>query len=114
MATAADDRAATERSVLSLVRDHLEHVMRACTRTSRALADRERVVSLPVESAAKALLQGRLFDRRAVRAERERARVAAAILDEADRRLAALDARTRLTPSLTLTALLLVEDRTTR
>jgi hypothetical protein len=80
----------------------------------QALADRERIISLPVASAARQLVQGGLFSRRAVRASRERERVAESILEEASQRIAALKARTSLTPRATLAAILLVEDHTRR
>jgi len=81
---------------------------------SSAVADREKVIALPTQFAARQLVQAGLFDRRVIRADQERERAAAAIREETDQHIQALDARLPLTPSLTLTALLLVEDRAHR
>jgi hypothetical protein len=109
--TASADTAIARRLLQTLLREHVADVIQSCIQTSSALAERERVVSLPSGSASQRLVQGGLFDRRAVRAAGERARAAAAIRAEADQRIEDLEARSRLTPSLTLTALAWVEDR---
>jgi superfamily II DNA or RNA helicase len=109
--TASADTSVARRLLQTLLKEHVAEVIRLCTQTSSALAERERVVSLPSGSASQRLVQGGLFDRRAVRAARERERAEAAIRADADQRIEDLDAQSRLTPSLTLTALAWVEDR---
>jgi superfamily II DNA or RNA helicase len=108
---AAADTAALARSVLKLLRDHIDRLVLSCTRATAALSARERVASLPITSAAERLVQRGLFDGRAGRAAHERDRAGAAILEEREQRIDALNARTSLTPSITLTALIFVEDR---
>ena len=110
MMAAAADTTPAENAIPVLLHERIEGVIRSCRRASEALADREQIISLPVASAARQLVQGGLFSRRAVRASRERERVAESILEEAGQRIAALKARTSLTPRVTLAAILLVED----
>ena len=110
MMAAAADTTPADSAIPVLFHERIERVIQSCRRASEALADRERIISLPVASAARQLVQGGLFNRRAIRASRERERVAESILEEASQRIAALKARTSLTPRVTLAAILLVED----
>jgi superfamily II DNA or RNA helicase len=98
----------------TVFRERIAHLTQACSRTSSALVDRERVISLPITSAARRLVQGSLFDRRAIRASHEHQRTTAAVLEEAKLRIEALMRRASLTSSVTLTAVLRVEDRSRR
>jgi len=100
--------------VPTVFRERIAHLTEACTRASFALVARERVVSLPISSAARRLVQGSLFDRRAIRASREHERTTAAVLEDAQLRIEVLLTRASLTSSVTLTAVLRVEDRSRR
>jgi hypothetical protein len=100
--------------VPTVFRERIAHLTEACTRASFALVARERVVSLPISSAARRLVQGSLFDRRAIRASREHERTTAAVLEDARLRIEILLTRASLTSSVTLTAVLRVEDRSRR
>jgi hypothetical protein len=114
MKTSAGGGKKGDDSALTLFGGRVATLVQLCHKMSSAVADREKVVALPTQFAARQLVQAGLFDRRAIRADQERERAAAAILEETDRRIQALDARLPLTPSLTLAALLLVEDRRPR
>jgi hypothetical protein len=97
--------------ILNLFRHHIEHFAQSCTRVATALSDRERIVSSTSTSAARQLVQAGLFDRRALQANDAQRERESSILDERDRRLAALGAQTRLIPSLNLQAILFVAGR---
>jgi superfamily II DNA or RNA helicase len=101
-------------SVLALFGGRITTLVQLFKKMSSAVADREKVIALPTQFAARQLVQAGLFDRRVIRADQERERAAAAIREETDQHIQALDARLPLTPSLTLAALLLVEDRRPR
>jgi superfamily II DNA or RNA helicase len=109
--TTARDTVVAEQLLRVLLREHLADLIQSLSRASSALAARERVVALPATSAAQRLVQGSLFDRRAVRAHHERHRTATAMLEDSERRIEAHRACSSVTPSLTLTALIVVEDR---
>jgi len=103
-----------EHFVPIIFRERIAHVTQQCSRASSALAERERVVALPISSAARLLVQGSLFDRRAVRASREQKRTTVAVLEETNLRIEAVMARATLAPSVRLAAVLLIEDRSRR
>lgn len=114
MASVAAVRLDDEPSTMDVLDERIARATSACARTSAGLIERERLVSVQVSSAARSLVQGSLFDRRAVRARREQERSASAIVDEGRARIATLAGHASLTASVTLTALLLIEDRSRR
>ena len=97
--------------VLSLFRDRIDHVAGACLRAAEAQVDREQIVSSPFTSTARQLVQGGLFDRRAVRTSDEQRDREAVVREEAQHRIADLEAHRDLIPSLDLRAILLVSGR---
>ena len=111
MTTTARDTVVAEQFLRLLLRDHIVDVIQSLTRTAAALAARERVVSLPAASAARRIVQASLFDRRALRGDQERQLTTAAMLEDSNRRIEAHNASCSVAPSLTLTALMVVEDR---
>ncbi len=95
-------------SLMAIFRDRLEQVGDSCARVAAALSDREHVIGSAAVSAARQLVQAGLFDRRTIRASRDRARSEADLLEETNERLKRLAACSRLTPSLELHSILLV------
>jgi hypothetical protein len=91
-----------------LFEDRIEQVRVSCARVAAALAARENTVAAISVSSARKLLQRGLFERRAEMDVAERARVGSAARDESTQRLTSLAAWHRLTPSLRLLAILLV------
>jgi hypothetical protein len=99
---------AAQDSRLTLFRDRIGLVSRSCLRTSEALLAREQIIAEPATSTARQLVQGGLFDRRAVQTQdRQRGREAA-FLQEVRQRAQVTEAHRHLTPSLLLHAVLLV------
>lgn len=94
--------------LLEALSERINVVRESCGRVAAALSKRESVVSAPAASSAQQLVQRGLFDRRWERATYSRARVSAAILEEASRRMTSLDAWSHLTASLKLHSILLV------
>ena len=111
---ACDAEFTAEHFIPAVFRERLDQMKEQCSRTLSALLDRERVVALPMASAARHLVQDSLFDRRAIRASRERERTTAAVAEDATLRIEALEAQTALAPLVTLAAVLLIEDRSRR
>jgi superfamily II DNA or RNA helicase len=109
--TEARDTVVAERFLGLLLHEHIASLIQSLEKAAAALADRERVVSLAAASAAQRMVQASLFDRRAVRADHERHRTMAAVLEDSERRIEAHHACSSVAPSLTLTALIVVEDR---
>ncbi len=95
-------------SLLRLFKDRIDDVRDCCARVALALSKRESVVCAPSLSSAQQLVQRGLFDRRLETASDTRARASAAMLEEASQRLRSLKARSHLTASLKLHAILLV------
>jgi superfamily II DNA or RNA helicase len=96
---------------LHLFRDRLDQVTRLCLQAVAGLLDRERIIAGPVTSTAGQLVQGGLFDRRAIRHQDQQRDRDAALLEEMRRRCRALEAHKQLKPSLDLRAILLVSGR---
>ena len=111
MRTAARDTAVAERVLLAFLREHIADLIQSVIGAASAFADRERVVLQPMASAAQRVVQGGLFDRRAVRTDHERSRTAAVMLEDSGRRLESHNACSSVAPSLALTALIVIEDR---
>jgi hypothetical protein len=100
-----------EQAILARVDGHIREVSDRCARASLALAAREQAIATPRLSVAKQLVQGGLFDRRALRAGAARARTAATLLEETERRVDTLMSHSHLTPALSLIAILVSADR---
>jgi hypothetical protein len=94
-----------------LFEDRIEQVRVSCARVAAALAGRENTVAATSVSSARQLVQRGLFEKRAEMDGEERARVASAARDESTQRLTSLAGWHRLTPSLRLLAILLVNGR---
>jgi len=97
-----------EEQLLRLFKDRIDDVRDCCARVALALSRRESVVCAPSMSSAQQLVQRGLFDRRWERASDTRARVSAAMVEEASQRVRSLKAWSQLTASLKLHAILLV------
>jgi superfamily II DNA or RNA helicase len=98
--------------LLELFHDRIADVSRSCAQVGAALSEREMVVSAPAISSAQQLVQRGLFDRRSESASQNRARVNAAVLEEAAHRVRCFQSWRRSVPSLKLYAVLLVSDST--
>ena len=98
--------ASVEQVILARVDGHIKEVARRCARAAAALAAREQAIAMPRVSVARVLVQGGLFDQRAVRAGAARARTAATLLEETAQHVDALMSHSHLTPALRLTAIL--------
>ena len=103
--------ASIEQAILARVDGHLKEVAARCARAAEALAAREQAIATPRLSAARLLVQGGLFDQRAVRAADSRNRSAATLLEETQQHVDALMSRSHLTPALRLIAILVSVDR---
>jgi hypothetical protein len=103
--------ASVEQAILARVDGHLNEVARRCARAAAALAAREQAIVTPRLSAARLLVQGGLFDQRAVRAGAARTRTSATLLEETAQHVDALRSHSDLTPALRLTAILVSADR---
>ena len=86
---------------------HLADVAASHTSRVAALERRERALMLPAPSAAPALVQGGLFDGRAVRAQAARTRAAATLIEASEERLESLATARALTTSVELSAILI-------
>jgi len=92
-------------------RDRFDRVTRLCLQAVEGLLDREQIIAGPLTSTAGQLVQGGLFDRRAIRHQDHQRDRDAALLEEMQRRCRALKAHKQLKPSLDLRAILLVGGR---
>jgi superfamily II DNA or RNA helicase len=102
---------AAQTMLLSLFSDRIGQIAQSCQRAAEALADREQIVSSPSSSAARQLVQGGLFDRRAIRTNDEQRNREAADQEHAQHQLNALESYRHLMPSLEVRAILLVSGR---
>jgi ERCC4-related helicase len=100
-----------EQAILTHVDGHLKEVAARCATASAALAAREQAIATPRLSASRLLVQGGLFDQRAVRAAATRSRAAATLLEETHQQVDALMSRSHLAPALGLIAILVSVDR---
>jgi hypothetical protein len=96
--------------LLELFHDRIADVSGSCAQVGAALSEREMVVSAPAISSAQQLVQRGLFDRRSECADQSRARIDAAILEEAADRVRSYKSWRRTFPSLKLHAVLIVSD----
>jgi Superfamily II DNA/RNA helicases, SNF2 family len=96
--------------LLELFHDRIADVSGSCAQLGAALSEREMVVSAPAISSAQQLVQRGLFDRRSDCASQNRARIDAAIVEEATDRFRSYRSWRRTFPSLKLHAVLLVSD----
>ena len=103
--------ASVEQAILARVDGRIQEVSDRCARASMALAAREQAIATPRLSAARQLVQGGLFDQRALRAGAARARTAATLLEETELHVDTLMSHSHLTPALRLTAILVSADR---
>jgi Helicase conserved C-terminal domain/SNF2-related domain len=102
---------AAHMALLNSFSDRIDRSGQSCLRVTEALSDREQLVSSPFTSTARQLVQSGLFDRRAIRTNEEQREREAAVQEDAQYRLAALEARRHLVSSLELRAILLVSGR---
>jgi len=103
--------ASVEQAILARVDGHINEVAQRCARAAAALAAREQAIVTPRLSTARLLVQGGLFDQRAVRAGAARARASATLLEETEQQVDALMSHSYLTPALRLNAILVSADR---
>ena len=103
--------ASVEGMLVAGVADRVRRITERCAAASAAMARREAIIAPPPSSVAQHLVQGSLFDQRMLRASAARMRVSSALLEEAERRLETLLSASRLTPALSLSAILLVTSR---
>ena len=96
--------------LLDFFHDRIAAVSESCAHVGAALSERETVVSSPAISSAQHLVQRGLFDRRSEYGSQSRARVSAAILEEAAHRVRSYTSWCRTVASLKLHAILLVSD----
>lgn len=95
---------------LQFLEQRIEDVRAHCARVGRSLAEREGIVSAPAMSAAQQLVQRGLFDRRTESAGDDCARMRETTIQDASHRAHALDAWSRATTRLKLSAVLLVAE----
>jgi ERCC4-related helicase len=89
---------------------HLAEVAVSHASKVAALQRRERALMLPAPSAAQGLVQGGLFDGRAVRAQAARTRAAAALVEASEERLESLATARALRTTVELSAILIAFD----
>ena len=100
-----------EGMVMARAADHVKGIRDRCAVAVEAMARREAIMARASSSVAQYLVQGSLFDQRMLRANAARMRVSSALLEEAERRRETLLSASRLTASLSLSAILLVASR---
>ena len=103
--------ASAEEMLMAHAADRISGTTDRCAAATAAMAQREAVIVPPAQSVAQHLVQRGLFDQRAARASDAYMRASATMLDETERRLETLLQASRLTPALSLTAILLVSSR---
>jgi hypothetical protein len=103
--------AAVEGMLMARTADRVRGITDRCAAAADAMARREAIIAPQASSVAQHLVQGGLFDQRMLRDSAGRMRAASALLDEAHRRLETLLGASRLTPALSLSAILLVTSR---
>jgi superfamily II DNA or RNA helicase len=103
--------ATVEEMLMAHAADRVKGITDRCAAASAAMARREAIIAPPSSSVAQHLVQGSLFDQRLLRASVARMRVSSALLEDAERRLETLLSASRLTPALSLSAILLVTSR---
>ncbi len=89
---------------------HLATVAASHGSRVEALQHRERALMLPTPADALELVQGGLFDRRALRAQADRTRAASALLEASEQRLESLASARTLTTVVELSAILIAFD----
>ena len=100
-----------EGMVMARAADRVKGIRNRCAAAAEAMARREAIISPASSSVAQYLVQGSLFDQRILRANAARMRASSALLEEAERRRETLRSASRLTASLSLSAILLVTSR---
>jgi hypothetical protein len=103
--------ASVEELLMERAAERITGITDRCAAASAAMAQREAIVAPRSSSVARDLVQGSLFDQRLLRASAARMRAASALLEETERRLEILRSASRLTPALSLSAILLVTSR---
>jgi len=102
--------ASREVLLMADVADRVSGITDRCAAATAAMAQREAIIAA-APSVARHLVQRGLFDHRTARASDAHRRASATLLDESERRIETLLSSSRLTPALSLSAILLVTSR---